>query len=57
LFPHKNGLPYRNSLRLLSSMHLKKFIQTGTEGHDSFEDARVCIELLELYLKKVLDKK
>jgi hypothetical protein len=31
---------------------LKKFIQTGTDGHDSFEDARVCIELLEAYIKK-----
>ncbi|KAL9542245.1 hypothetical protein MBANPS3_008704 [Mucor bainieri] len=57
LFPHKNGLPYRNSLRGLTATHLKKFIQTGTEGHDSLEDASVCIELLELYIKKVLDKR
>ncbi|KAL7327594.1 RNA exonuclease 3 [Mucor circinelloides] len=57
LFPHKNGLPYRNSLRGLTAAHLKKFIQTGTEGHDSLEDASVCIELLELYIKKVLDKR
>ncbi|KAL0144963.1 rexo1 protein [Mucor lusitanicus] len=57
LFPHKNGLPYRNSLRGLTAAHLKKFIQTGTEGHDSLEDASVCIELLELYIKKVLDSR
>ncbi|GAN03350.1 rexo1 protein [Mucor ambiguus] len=57
LFPHKSGLPYRNSLRGLTAAHLKKFIQTGTEGHDSLEDASVCIELLELYIKKVLDKR
>ncbi|CEP11651.1 hypothetical protein [Parasitella parasitica] len=56
LFPHKNGLPYRNSLRGLTLVHLKKFIQTGTEGHDSLEDASVCIELLEFYIKKVLNK-
>ncbi|KAG2232437.1 hypothetical protein INT48_001913, partial [Thamnidium elegans] len=52
LFPHKAGLPYRNSLRGLSSAVLKKFIQTGTDGHDSFEDARVCIELLQAFIKK-----
>ncbi|KAI9351630.1 hypothetical protein BD770DRAFT_348492 [Pilaira anomala] len=52
LYPHRAGLPYRNSLRALSSSVLKKFIQVGTEGHDSFEDARVCIELLEAYIKK-----
>lgn len=51
LYPHKSGLPYRNSLRILTSGVLKKFIQTGSDGHDSFEDARVCIELLEAYLK------
>ncbi|GAA5807231.1 hypothetical protein MFLAVUS_000586 [Mucor flavus] len=52
LFPHKSGLPYRNSLRGLSSAVLKKFIQTGTDGHDSFEDARVCIELLQAFIEK-----
>ncbi|KAI7893335.1 ribonuclease H-like domain-containing protein [Mucor mucedo] len=52
LFPHRAGLPYRNSLRGLSSGVLKKFIQVGTDGHDSFEDARVCIELLQAYIKK-----
>ncbi|KAI8085845.1 ribonuclease H-like domain-containing protein [Gilbertella persicaria] len=57
LFPHKNGLPYRNSLRSLSSTHLKKFIQTGSEGHDSLEDASICIELLQHYIKHVIDKK
>ncbi|KAI8643187.1 hypothetical protein BD408DRAFT_415406 [Parasitella parasitica] len=57
LFPHKNGLPYRNSLRGLTSIHLKKFIQTGTEGHDSLEDASVCIELLEHYIKTALNKR
>ncbi|KAI8886635.1 hypothetical protein K501DRAFT_321796 [Backusella circina FSU 941] len=49
LYPHSAGLPFRNSLRQLASRHLKKFIQTGSDGHDSLEDARTCIELLEAY--------
>ncbi|KAI8389316.1 ribonuclease H-like domain-containing protein [Blakeslea trispora] len=57
LYPHKNGLPYRNKLSYLTSTHLKKFIQTGGEGHDSLEDATVCIELLKHYIKHELDKK
>ncbi|KAI9481210.1 MAG: ribonuclease H-like domain-containing protein [Benjaminiella poitrasii] len=56
LFPHRQGLPYRQSLRKLTSTHLKRFIQTGSDGHDSLEDASACIELLELYIKKMLDK-
>ncbi|XP_022916887.2 uncharacterized protein [Onthophagus taurus] len=45
-FPHRNGLPYRRSLKQLASCFLKRDIQTNSEGHDSFEDARACIDLM-----------
>ncbi|KAI8979760.1 ribonuclease H-like domain-containing protein [Mycotypha africana] len=57
LFPHYKGLPFRMSLRQLASIHLKKFIQTSTDGHDSLEDAKTCVDLLEFFIKKVLDKR
>lgn len=44
-FPHYNGLPYRRSLKSLVSCFLKREIQGGG-GHNSFEDARACMELL-----------
>ncbi|KAI8992380.1 hypothetical protein BDB01DRAFT_847763 [Pilobolus umbonatus] len=56
LYPHPHGLPYRHGLRYLVSRYLHKFIQTGSDGHDSFEDARSCIELLEYYLKNKKSK-
>ncbi|KAI9030897.1 hypothetical protein CLU79DRAFT_731898 [Phycomyces nitens] len=51
LYPHPHGLPYRFGLRTLSTRHLSKFIQEGSDGHDSFEDAQTCMELLEVFLK------
>ncbi|KAI9280453.1 hypothetical protein BY458DRAFT_553330 [Sporodiniella umbellata] len=52
LFPHRMGLPYRNSLRTLSSTFAQKLIQQGSDGHDSMEDAATCIDLLKVYIKK-----
>ncbi|KAI8384926.1 ribonuclease H-like domain-containing protein [Radiomyces spectabilis] len=52
LFPHPEGLPYRYSLRLLCSKYLSKFIQDGSDGHDSYEDAKTCMELLEFHIRK-----
>lgn len=52
LFPHKAGLPYRNSLKNLMQLHLHRTIQTQivtdgkVEGHDSKEDARAAGDLL-----------
>lgn len=54
LFPHKMGPPYKRALRNLSSEHLKKIIQNSVEGHDSAEDAMVCMELLYYKLKEDL---
>nr|CAG4638267.1 EOG090X01LQ [Cyclestheria hislopi] len=46
LFPHYYGLPFRRSLKSLVSAHLQREIQTRLDGHDSFEDARACVELV-----------
>lgn len=52
LYPHKAGLPYRNSLKMLMDVHLNRKIQqeTGSKviGHDSAEDARAAGELAHL---------
>ncbi|KAK3365670.1 hypothetical protein B0T24DRAFT_395448 [Lasiosphaeria ovina] len=58
LYPHRRGLPLRNSLKVLMDTLLNKVIQK-TEvdgkivGHDSAEDARAAGELVRL---KVQDK-
>lgn len=54
LFPHKMGPPYKRALRNLSSEYLKKIIQNSVDGHDSAEDALVCMELLIWKLKEEL---
>ncbi|XP_038207100.1 RNA exonuclease 1 homolog [Zerene cesonia] len=54
LFPHKMGPPYKRALRNLSSEYLKKIIQNSVDGHDSAEDATVCMELLHYKLKEDL---
>ncbi|XP_069703099.1 uncharacterized protein [Periplaneta americana] len=46
VFPHFYGLPYRRSLKSLVGCFLKRTIQEDSSGHDSFEDARACIELM-----------
>lgn len=47
LYPHKNGLPYRQSLRNLAFDHLDgRRIQVGDEGHDSKEDAIATSDLV-----------
>lgn len=54
LFPHKMGPPYKRALRNLTSEYLKKIIQNSLDGHDSAEDATVCMELLVWKLKEEL---
>jgi len=62
LFPHQAGLPYRNALRTLVSLHLGRTIQSGggmtaqtlvavgeadiVTGHDSKEDANAAGDLV-----------
>ncbi|PZC76894.1 hypothetical protein B5X24_HaOG204033 [Helicoverpa armigera] len=54
LYPHKMGPPYKRALRNLSSEYLKKIIQNSVDGHDSAEDATVCMELIHYKLKEDL---
>ena len=46
LFPHYYGFPFRRSLKSLVATYLQRDIQKGPDGHDSFEDARACAELV-----------
>ncbi|KAI9803072.1 MAG: RNA exonuclease 3 [Piccolia ochrophora] len=49
LFPHRFGLPYRNSLKMLMSRYLERdiqVVQSGALGHDSKEDARAAGDLV-----------
>ncbi|KAG6034719.1 hypothetical protein E4U41_006417 [Claviceps citrina] len=52
LYPHRAGLPYRNSLKMLMDVHLNRKIQAETgpraSGHDSAEDARAAGDLVRL---------
>lgn len=50
IFPHYYGLPYKRSLRSLVNSFLKRDIQSC--GHDSFEDAKACMELMLWRVKK-----
>ncbi|KAI9845147.1 MAG: RNA exonuclease 3 [Sclerophora amabilis] len=48
LFPHRAGLPFRHSLKMLMSKHLERDIQLvdSKTGHDSKEDARAAGDLV-----------
>ncbi|KAJ8943296.1 hypothetical protein NQ318_017314 [Aromia moschata] len=48
VFPHFKGLPFKRSLRSLASTFLRREIQrgSGTDGHNSYEDAYACMELM-----------
>ncbi|XP_017785565.1 PREDICTED: uncharacterized protein DDB_G0271670-like isoform X2 [Nicrophorus vespilloides] len=52
LFPHSQGLPMRRALRHIVAAHLKRNIQTGSDGHSSFEDAKATMDLLVWYIKQ-----
>lgn len=54
LYPHKMGPPHKRALRNLSSEYLRKIIQNSVDGHDSAEDALVCMELIIHKLKEDL---
>ncbi|CAO3666605.1 unnamed protein product [Rhizopus stolonifer] len=48
IYHHKNGPPYKPSLKDLSTRYLKRTIQIErAEGHDPLEDAIASLELLE----------
>ncbi len=56
LFPHSQGLPKRNSLKMLSSMLLDRDIQSGFRGHDSHDDARAAGDLVKVKIREVVKK-
>ncbi|KAH8671111.1 hypothetical protein BX600DRAFT_509813 [Xylariales sp. PMI_506] len=56
LFPHKRGLPIRNSLKWLVENFLNRKIQVdddqdNPQGHDSGEDARAAGDLVKLKVR------
>ncbi|XP_055696931.1 RNA exonuclease 1 homolog isoform X2 [Phlebotomus papatasi] len=51
LYPHKMGPPKKRALKTLCIENLKRIIQENESGHDSAEDAEVCIQLLKEYLR------
>ncbi|KAI0984269.1 hypothetical protein GJ496_004891 [Pomphorhynchus laevis] len=46
LFPHRNGYPYKRSLRDLAREKINKIIQNNADGHSSTEDAIACLQLV-----------
>ncbi|XP_068913717.1 RNA exonuclease 1 homolog isoform X2 [Tenebrio molitor] len=45
-FPHYSGPHYKHSLKQLMATYLKRDIQCGVNGHDSYEDAAACVQLM-----------
>ncbi|KAL9064855.1 MAG: hypothetical protein Q9161_008597 [Pseudevernia consocians] len=50
LYPHPRGPPMKSSLKWLAQKYLGREIQKGhgTQGHDSIEDARACLDLVKM---------
>lgn len=49
LYPHPRGFPLRRKLKVLAETYLKIRIQrAGKAGHDSVEDARAAMQLVNL---------
>jgi len=56
IYNHPSGPPLKASLKWLSTKYLKREIQKGgSNGHDSIEDAKACLDLLKLKLEKGLE--
>lgn len=54
LFPHPQGLPFRQKLKTLAYDHLGRTIQAGpiSEGHSSAEDAKASLDLVKWKLQQ-----
>ncbi|WVQ77877.1 hypothetical protein IAR50_007580 [Cryptococcus sp. DSM 104548] len=52
IYKHPRGPPFKPGLKWLTQKWLGKEIQTGTQGHDSAEDARACVDLFKMKLMK-----
>ncbi|KAK9887631.1 hypothetical protein WA026_023590 [Henosepilachna vigintioctopunctata] len=57
VFAHEHGYPFRYSLKQLAWRCLKKNIQSSDDGHNSFEDAVTCMELLLWKIEQDIRKK
>ncbi|XP_072386414.1 putative exonuclease GOR isoform X2 [Diabrotica undecimpunctata] len=51
-FPHFHGLPFRRSLKELTFTFLRRDIQNSPHGHNSYEDAAACMELMLWRVRK-----
>jgi len=51
LYGRTRGAFFKSSLRSLAKQHLKKKIQNGSDGHCSVEDAKACMELVQLKIQ------
>ncbi|XP_065069883.1 RNA exonuclease 1 homolog isoform X2 [Rhopilema esculentum] len=56
IFPHRLGLPYKRALKTLMGEFLQKIIQDSDGGHDSYEDAGACMELMKWKIMEDLKK-
>ncbi|KAG0671982.1 hypothetical protein C6P45_004451 [Maudiozyma exigua] len=55
IFDHKAGPPFKPALKYLASEYLNIDIQNNSsDGHDSIEDARTCIDLTKLKISNGL---
>lgn len=53
LYPHPRGPPLKQSLKFLAQRYLNRAVQMGgTQGHDSIEDAKTCLDLVSLKCAK-----
>lgn len=54
LYQHPRGPPMKSSLKWLAQKYLSREIQKGhgTQGHDSIEDAKACLDLVKIKCEK-----
>ncbi|KAF9971317.1 RNA exonuclease 3 [Actinomortierella ambigua] len=52
MFPHPRGDNFKFSLQFLAQEYLQRFIQDTEDGHDSFEDAKTCLDLVRFKVEK-----
>lgn len=54
IYPHPRGPPLKSSLKWLAQKYLNREIQKGhgSSGHDSVEDAKVCLDLVKQKCEK-----
>ncbi|XP_045477954.1 putative exonuclease GOR [Harmonia axyridis] len=52
IFPHHRGFPFKYSLKHLMWTNFGKNIQTSDSGHNPYEDASSCLDLIYLKIRK-----